>query len=155
MRRRTKLLWCANVVPERRRDHNLKEKLLQELPGILNFAIAGCLEWQRVGLREPRGVSSATEAYLNDNDILGRFIDECCVLDSKAKTGVRLLYRHYEAWATQSGQHPLSEVRFSDKLVQREHRKIKTKHGMALAGIRLKDAPTDADIRRMQAEREL
>jgi putative DNA primase/helicase len=155
MRRRAKLVWCENAVPEKRRDKNLKKKLMKELPGILNFAVQGCREWQRSGLSEPAGVSSVTEEYLNENDTLGRFIDECCVLQPAAKIGVRKLYKRYEIWITQTGQYPLSEVRFSDKMVERGHKKDRNKHGKTLAGIRFKDPPTDAEIREMSAAGEL
>jgi len=41
----------------------LTEKLLSERDGILAWAMEGCLEWQRVGLKPPAAVSSATDAY--------------------------------------------------------------------------------------------
>ena len=41
---------------EGREDAQLTDKLKQELPGILNWAVEGCLQWQRQGLRStPRG----------------------------------------------------------------------------------------------------
>ena len=34
-------------------DKALQSKLMVELPGILNWALKGCLEWQQEGLNPP------------------------------------------------------------------------------------------------------
>jgi putative DNA primase/helicase len=44
-------------------DKNLLLKLRKELPGILNWAIQGCLEWQKRGLAPAKAVIQATEKY--------------------------------------------------------------------------------------------
>src|SRR5262249_582066 len=41
-------------------DTALEEKLLTELPGILNRFLTGCLDWQEHGLVEPEEVRQAT-----------------------------------------------------------------------------------------------
>ena len=47
-------------------DPCLGEKLCQEAPGILNWAIEGCLLWQSEGLRPPEIVQSAvTNTVMN------------------------------------------------------------------------------------------
>ena len=43
-------------------------------PGILNWAIAGCLAWQQVGLAPPAKVQAATESYRKEQDVIGQFI---------------------------------------------------------------------------------
>ena len=45
---------------EAEQDKSLPAKLLAELPGILNWALQGCLEWQKNGLGEPDAVTKAT-----------------------------------------------------------------------------------------------
>lgn len=44
-----------------------------EGPGILAWAVRGCLEWQRGGLRVPDALRVATQAYRNDTDILDQW----------------------------------------------------------------------------------
>jgi putative DNA primase/helicase len=44
-------------------DNTLGEQLLQELPGILNWAVEGCQAWLRDGLVPPREVQEATASY--------------------------------------------------------------------------------------------
>src|SRR4051812_41019570 len=51
-----------------RRAKDLPEKLKGEWPGILAWAIAGCLEWQRIGLAPPCAVVDATKEYLEAED---------------------------------------------------------------------------------------
>ena len=50
-----------------RDDKELLAKLL-ELPGILAWAVRGCLEWQKVGLGLPTSVSEATREYREECD---------------------------------------------------------------------------------------
>ena len=44
-------------------DKTLQSKLMEELPGILNWAILGCLEWQREGLNPPQIVQDQVAEY--------------------------------------------------------------------------------------------
>lgn len=47
-------------------DNNVD--LIRFLRGILNWAIEGCLEWQRYGLGTPAEVTKATEEYRNEQE---------------------------------------------------------------------------------------
>ncbi|PLS83054.1 MAG: hypothetical protein CYG60_22800, partial [Actinobacteria bacterium] len=60
--RRVKLIPFDVTIPEEEQDPRLPEKLQAELPGILAWAVRGCLDWQRDGLAEPEEVKAATEA---------------------------------------------------------------------------------------------
>lgn len=71
-------------------DLKLKGKLAAEAPGILRWAIEGCLEWQRAGgLIIPAAVAAQTAAYFEDQDTLGAWLSECCDLgdDFEASSG--------------------------------------------------------------------
>jgi putative DNA primase/helicase len=59
-------------------DETLIDKLKPEAPGILNWFVQGCLEWQKRGLEMPPEVLAATEEYRTSEDKLARFIKECC-----------------------------------------------------------------------------
>ena len=62
IRRRFNLIPFTQTIPPEERDPNLAEKLKEEWPGILAWAIEGCLEWQRIGLAPPSAVVEATES---------------------------------------------------------------------------------------------
>lgn len=80
VKRRFNLIPFTETIPEAERDPKLAEKLREEWPGILAWGIAGCLEWQRIGLAPPPSVRAATESYLSDEDTIGQFLIERCAL---------------------------------------------------------------------------
>jgi P4 family phage/plasmid primase-like protien len=70
-------------IPKAERDLDLDTKLLVELPGILAWAVQGCLAWQKRGrLQEPQPVLDATQEYRAEMDDIGRFLSEVCILGS-------------------------------------------------------------------------
>lgn len=85
-------------------DKNLGEKLKGELPGILAWAVHGCMEWQRDGLQPPQEVLGATRQYQDDENQVKRFLEECCVQDSAERVGSTELYKAYVQWYTASGE---------------------------------------------------
>ena len=102
--RRLRLIPFTVTIPEDERDHQLMSKLQLELPGILNWAITGCLEWQRDGLRPPSIITDAVRAYREESDTLGRFIEECCEVSKLAQVKSSSLFKRYQAFAEQSGE---------------------------------------------------
>jgi uncharacterized membrane protein len=73
------------TIPPAKRDKKLPERLLAERDGILAWALQGCLEWQRMGLRPPAAVMSATEDYFEAEDAMGRWVAERCNQGSNYK----------------------------------------------------------------------
>jgi putative DNA primase/helicase len=111
--RRIRLVPFKVTIPEDRQDKKLKGALLEELPGILNWAIEGCLAWQHEGLRPPPRVLKATEAYRSDMDILGDWIAQWCITGPEVadkSTPTEHLYASYEQWAKDCGQrYPMTQ----------------------------------------------
>jgi len=83
-------------------DPRLEAKLRGELPGILNFFIRGCLEYQRRALKPPDLVTNATNEYRRDSDPLSRFIEERCALGPGAVSASEI-YKVYLQWAEKQG----------------------------------------------------
>jgi putative DNA primase/helicase len=96
--RRMRLIPFTVTIPKEKRDGELLKKLEQELPGILNWALRGCLQWQRSGLFEPRAVRRATSSYKDENDLLGEFTSLKCVLQPDAWISTPELYKHFTEW---------------------------------------------------------
>lgn len=78
--RRFELVPCLRSVPEHKRVKDLKEKLLQELPGILAWCVRGAIAWHTLGLQTPADIRQAVEDYRKENDVVGRWIEEACTL---------------------------------------------------------------------------
>ncbi len=65
---------------EGREQKDLKDRLKAEAPGILAWAVRGCMAWQQIGLDPPEAVKTAKNEYRQAMDQLSEFIEECCVL---------------------------------------------------------------------------
>jgi putative DNA primase/helicase len=126
------------VFAKKHQDRHLVEKLRPELPGILNWAIAGCIEWKRKGLREPKKILEAVSQYRNDNDILKTFLSESAE-ESKAYT-VRAsqLYGAYRVWIEENGHRPLSATKLKQRLADKGYGHTRDKHGAQYSGLRLR-----------------
>ena len=114
-----KLIPFGMVIPDAEQDKKLPEKLKAELPGILNWAIEGCLAWQRDGLNEPEDVTAATADYRSEMDVIGAFLEECCERVEISSVAASDLYARYQKWVEQNGEHPVNQRRFGMQLTER------------------------------------
>jgi putative DNA primase/helicase len=80
IRDRTNLIPFTVYIPPEERNPNLKEELQAEGPGILRWAINGCLEWQKTRLRPPAAVIGATEEYLSQEDDFAQWVKQNCII---------------------------------------------------------------------------
>jgi putative DNA primase/helicase len=106
--RRVRVIPLEVEVPKRERDGDLPNKLKAEWPGILNWAVRGCLKWQRDGLAEPSAVRQATGDWRKAADHLSRFVREALILDPEGAVSATALYNHYKAWCAKNGEQPMS-----------------------------------------------
>ena len=101
-------------------DKNLPAKLCAELPGILNWAIAGLRQWETTGLASPCCVTSATTEYQSDQDTLGDFINDKIRFVAGATTTKSAMYHSYQWWANDNGHRfPLTNKKLSLRLKER------------------------------------
>lgn len=117
--RRLMLIPFNVQIPESEVDSSLPERLRGELPGILNWAIEGCLAWQREGLKPPQSVKDALAEYRREMDILGDFISACCVISDGAVIESTALYNRYRKWCGMVGHLAVSQMRFGLSLGER------------------------------------
>jgi putative DNA primase/helicase len=133
--RRIKLVPFTVTIPDREKDKNLLDKLKGEWPGILAWAVQGCLLWQREGLCEPEEVREATAAYQAEQDQVQAFLDECCFVHSTAKAAAGALYDAYVAW---SGDRHMTPKAFGQRLQEKGFEPTRLHGGArAYAGIGL------------------
>jgi len=112
--RRIHLVPFLVTIPEAEKDPGLVKKLNAELPGILKWAVDGCLAWQEKGLGIPGAVDQATGKYRAEMDVLGRFLGDCCHLEPRARVTKAALYEAYERWGGD-----LTKRKFGDALRER------------------------------------
>ena len=97
-------------------DKSLKNKLLAELPGILNWAIEGCLEWQKQGLNPPSIVEAQVAEYKSSMDSISQFIRDECELDNNHSHPASQLYTAYKSWCQSFDMKPKPTSSFKRSL---------------------------------------
>ena len=137
MWRRIRLVPFTVQIPEAERDEQLLDKLRAELPGILSWAVAGCLLWQRDHLMVPSVVQQATSEYRTEMDRVGAFLEECCEFAPTYIVRCRPLYLAYRRHSENAGEFPLSETKFGERLTERGIQREKTEGGKVRVGLRL------------------
>lgn len=79
-------LWARNVlIPFKASfannpNTNLKQELLNEAEGVLNWIVKGAVSYHKYGLQIPKIVIDETEAYKKECDPIALFLDDCCEL---------------------------------------------------------------------------
>jgi putative DNA primase/helicase len=95
---RTNVVPFKVQIPSDEQDPDLEMKLAAELSGILWWALAGCLEWQKIGLAHPEEAREAEAEYREDQDPLRDFVDECCLLGPDQEEYAKVLWEAYTQW---------------------------------------------------------
>ncbi len=107
------------------------------MAGNLVLAIRGCLDWQRIGLAPPPAVTAATAAYMEAEDAMATWIDECCETDPQAWESSSALYTSWRTWADSAGEFAGSTKRFAQALETRGFQPVRKMNGRGFAGLRL------------------
>ena len=119
-------------------DLALSETLKAEAPGILQWALDGCLMWQAQGLEMPKVVKDATADYFADQDPLAQWLAERCERDVRAQAASSDLFGDWATWSETRGEDPGSGKRFSAALEQQQFKKTRSSKGVIFHGLRLR-----------------
>jgi putative DNA primase/helicase len=119
MRRRLHLIPFTVTIPPEERDPWLFDKLQDEWPAILRWMIDGCLSWIERGLDAPERVRAATDDYLEAEDAVSIWLDECTRADAQAWEAGGTLFASWKRWAERAGEYIGSQKRFSNLLTER------------------------------------
>ena len=141
MWRRISLIPFNVQFPIEEQDFTLKEKLLRELPGILNWAIEGALAWQAEDRQiPPECVVKATNEYREDEDVLRDFIAEKIEEAKDHQLPHKQLYAAYKQWHLEgSAEKPFSSKRIAEMFRERGYKTPPAHAGAVIWwGIRLR-----------------
>ena len=116
MWRRPKPIPFLQTFKDKSADKTLRERLHGELSGILNRAIQGARDWYEHGLIEPASVARAIEAYKQESDILGRWLDERTIERLGAKMHYGTAYADFRNWMKDRGHEPPSATIWANRL---------------------------------------
>jgi putative DNA primase/helicase len=142
--RRIRMIPFTERIPAEEQDPHLLEKLRGELPGILAWAVEGCLAWQQNGLGISKRVNDATASYRHHQDLLGRFLEDCCDQGAGYRVKAQELFTTYVSWARLNREPDLSQKQFGERIRERgfEAKKASTIHYL---GLRVKESLGEAD----------
>lgn len=105
IRRRLRVVpWAASF--KDRPDLTIKERLLGEAErsGILAWCLEGLRRRLAVGrLESPAAVMIATDEYLDDEDLVGRFIADRCIEGAKQEAEIRSTLAAFRSWLVEDG----------------------------------------------------
>lgn len=138
--RRIHLIPFEVVIPVAERDRRLVAKLTDELPGILNWALRGCLDWQRNGLQTPAEIEKATAAYRAEMDVIANFISDRVMKMGNHDESAREVYAAYKAWCEEAGERAESQRALGLLLTERGYIRDHRRDGWYWLGIGLKTA---------------
>lgn len=142
---RIRLVPFTVIVPEDQQDKNLLDKLRDEGPGVLNWALDGYRLWREEGLDPPAAMVQAAGEYRAESDWLGEFLTAATTPDpswlalspkdrelTKARWSAdwRLaasdLYDCYKGYAEAMERgRPISQTKFGRELTKRGFLSIK------------------------------
>jgi putative DNA primase/helicase len=129
-----------------REDFGLSERLLAEIPGVTNWALAGLADLRRTGrLLQPQAGNEILTDFTRLSSPLSAFLEDCCEVgpDESQSTGV--IFQGWALWCRENGHEVGSTTSFGTKLraalagVER----VRVRDGESLVwhyeGLRLKD----------------
>ena len=120
---------------------NFADYLVDHAGGaILSWIIEGSRKVIAEGfnIKPPKVVRDAVAAYREDNDWLGRFLDENCVMDSSYQEKSGDLYKAYRSYCINMHEYTRSTGDFYAALEQAGYHKQRTNKGVVVYGLMLK-----------------
>lgn len=135
--RRICLIPFTVCIPEEKVDKQLKFKLQRELPGILKWAVDGCMMWQREGLEQPQAVKQATAEYRSEMDVISAFIAECCIVtNNPRRERAKDMFSAYAKWAKENNEYEMKSTKFGIEMAKRFD-KVRLNDGIYYKGVTL------------------
>jgi putative DNA primase/helicase len=130
--RRIQIIPFNVRIPENEQDKDLKEKLLKEKEGILNWAFKGLSKWNSEGLGTLPEIDEAMNEYKKDMDPVGDFLEECCILEEDQRVQSKDLFMAYRKWCKDNGERPISQKALGIDLKRRGFERRKGKPAVYL-----------------------
>jgi putative DNA primase/helicase len=152
--RRMKLVpWSVTIPPDERRPmEKVLAEFMAEASGILNWLLAGLLDYLDHGMIVPAEIQAATEEYRTDMDPVGEFTRACVVEDPDKTVNARDMFLAYTAWCHANSVKAFQEKTFAGIMAQKAFRKSTGRIRM-YHDVRLHNVPDDPDLQSSQGSR--
>lgn len=129
-------------------DPHLKDKLLAELPGILNMALNAYTKALDKGFTMPASSEDARKEWRLEADQVAQFVEDECIRCDVSQVKVADAFSQYQTWASENGiNKTLGSKGFRDRLTRLgfgNHRDSKARYvtGMKLQFNQFQDIPS-------------
>jgi P4 family phage/plasmid primase-like protien len=117
---------------------SLKYELRREYSGILNWLVQGCRMWDEGGLYDSPAIIKTMNQYRSDQDTIGLYIKECCIVGDADTCFLNDIYANYVSWMDLSGYKALGRKKFNQILTDKGFRTFETQNMIVKESIRLK-----------------
>lgn len=115
LHRRLKLIRFHRVFKDSEKDIHLIDKLSEELPGILNWALEGLLRLRRQGqFTQAAAVDAAKDEFRLESNPVALWLKERT--ESGGETLATAAFQNYALWCTKSGHHEMNSTNFGREL---------------------------------------
>jgi putative DNA primase/helicase len=138
--------WPVKIAKsEKRAMSEVMAELWPERSGMLNWLIAGTLDYLNGGLQAPQEVIDATAAYQEEMDPVGAFVSMCVVSvlpgpDGRVETvSARAMFDAFVSWADVNAVRPWKEKSFATAMTEKGFTKEKHRDGMRYLNVKLKN----------------
>jgi putative DNA primase/helicase len=101
--RRATILQFNRTFAIHEQDPMLKNKLLAELPGILNITLDAYACALVDGFTQPESSNDAKKEWRLEADQVAQFVEDVCQRDPESRTSASDVFRAYQSWAQDNG----------------------------------------------------
>jgi putative DNA primase/helicase len=141
------LIPCEERIPFEEQDKRITGKLTKELPGIFNWAIAGLIEYQKIGLFAPASVKDATSEYRRSEDALDDFLHEMCeevkyetldgIITSDTRTPFKIIWEAWKNYTTANNE-KIRTKQWLGRQLEGRYKKYRTGDEKGYIGLKVK-----------------
>lgn len=140
MKRRLRVIEFAHKITADERIDNYDLVMMNEAPGILNWLVKGCLDWQKEGLKKiPASIDKSTEDYYAENNPLNDYLEDRTEKDEEGEVSTSLLYTDYKLWMAERRKTPETQTRFGRLMNQLPYSRIKKSDANYYVSLKIKN----------------
>ncbi|NBQ33249.1 MAG: hypothetical protein EBQ56_08345 [Proteobacteria bacterium] len=124
-------------------DPTVKQRLVDggdEQRAVLAWVISGAVTYYADGLRVPKAIRRASDAFRADSDELAEFLDTRCLREDANRVRARELHQAHSTWREDEHEKPLTSRALKDALTDRGYVQKRDASGIWWKGIRLRGA---------------
>jgi P4 family phage/plasmid primase-like protien len=142
------------TIPTEQQNPKLMEELQGEYSAILSWLAEGAYRWYQEELCTPQFILDETAEYLEENDLIDRFLSDVCLLSDSESIQSSLLFEHFKMWREINNESDLSQKTFSQKLIEKGYKRECKNHCRFFKGVSINPFSVIALKVEKQRERE-